>query len=102
MDRWSSSRLALFQIHLKSLNVLFAYLRSNDSIYRQKQITESEQMGFRKHHSCKTAVLKVLNDVGRAMEYNEPDFLILIDFSKAFGIIVHSQLKTVGVLVLSN
>lgn len=50
------------------------------------------QSGFRKSHSCKTAVLHVANEIGRAIDQNQVAFLILIDFSKAFDTIIHQQL----------
>lgn len=50
------------------------------------------QSGFRKYHSCKTALLHVTNEIGRAIDQNQVAFLILIDFSKAFDTIIHQQL----------
>lgn len=50
------------------------------------------QSGFRKHHSCKTALLHVTNQIGRAIDQNQIVFLVLIDFSKAFDTIDHQLL----------
>lgn len=50
------------------------------------------QSGFRKHHSCKTTLLHVTNQIGKAIDQNQVAFLVLIDFSKAFDTIIHQQL----------
>lgn len=50
------------------------------------------QSGFRKFHSCKSAILEVTEVIRNAMDKNEAVILVLIDFSKAFDTIIHSLL----------
>lgn len=50
------------------------------------------QSGFRKHHSCKTAVLKVADDIREIIDNNKLGIMVLIDFSKAFDTVDHDIL----------
>lgn len=50
------------------------------------------QSGFRKFHSCKSAILEVSEVIRNALDVNEAVILVLIDFSKAFDTIIHSLL----------
>ena len=50
------------------------------------------QSGFRKKHSCESAVLKVTSDLRRSMDRNEISLMVMLDFSKAFDCIDHSIL----------
>ena len=51
------------------------------------------QSAYRQHHSTETALLKVHNDVLRALDRKECVFLVLLDLSAAFDTVDHGQLK---------
>ena len=50
------------------------------------------QSGYRKHHSCETAVLKIQNDLLMLMDKKDNTVLLLLDLSAAFDTINHSLL----------
>jgi hypothetical protein len=50
------------------------------------------QSGFRKHCSTKTALLKVSDDVRKAIDDRKITLLVLLDMSKAFDCVEHSLL----------
>ena len=50
------------------------------------------QSGFRKSHSCKTAVLKVVDDLTNIADSRQIAALVLIDFTKAFDTVNHDVL----------
>lgn len=50
------------------------------------------QSGFRKNHSCKTAVLQVSDEIRRITDKNRVAILVLVDFSRAFDTVSHSLL----------
>ena len=52
----------------------------------------STQSGFRKGHSTSTLLLKLRDDIRKAMKKSEITLTILIDFSKAFDTIDHGVL----------
>ena len=52
------------------------------------------QSAYRQHHSTETALLKVHNDVLRALDRRECVFLVLLDLSAAFDTVDHCQLKS--------
>ena len=54
----------------------------------QNKFLSSLQSGFRRFHSCKSAVLKVSDDIRSAFDV----ILVMIDFSKAFDTINHKFL----------
>lgn len=62
-----------------------AFLQNNKLLYRN-------QSGFRPKHSCISALLKVTDDIRMAIDKDEVTFLTLLDFSKAFDMVNHSQL----------
>jgi hypothetical protein len=53
---------------------------------------DTHQSGFRKNHSTTTAILKVTDDVRKAMDKREFTIMVLFDFSKAFDKVQHSLL----------
>lgn len=52
------------------------------------------QSGYRSKHSTKTAMMKVLDDIGIVLDNGKPVVLVLLDFSKAFDTICHTKLCT--------
>ena len=52
------------------------------------------QSGFRTNHSTTTALLKITDDIRRAMDKRQLTILILLDFSKAFQTVDHDILAT--------
>ena len=50
------------------------------------------QHGFRKHRSCVTQLLEVMNDFSKFSENNDPFDVIYLDFAKAFDTVPHQRL----------
>ena len=57
------------------------------SIIETNQIYSSTQSGFRKGHSTINLLLKLRDDMYKAMKISEVTLAILIDYSKAFDTI---------------
>lgn len=53
------------------------------------------QSGFRKNHSCATALLNVTDDIFNANDKDKVTALVLIDFSKAFDLLNHEILLAI-------
>ena len=66
-------------IHLKD------HFESNDLLY-------GRQSGFRKNHSCETALTKILDDWLTALDQNKIVGTVFLDFSKAFDLVNHTTL----------
>lgn len=62
---------------------IFAHLRFNN-------LLEIFQSAYKELHSTETALLRVQNDVLRAIDNRESVFLVMIDLSAAFDTIDHS------------
>lgn len=58
-------------------NQVVNYLESNE-------LLDKYQSGFRKHHGTQSALLKLINDINRAMDDNKLTLLVLFDLTKAF------------------
>ena len=52
----------------------------------------STQSGYKKNHSCETAVLKVINDIQNEVRMKNITILFMLDLSAAFDTIDHSIL----------
>ena len=50
------------------------------------------QSGYKKTHSCSTAVLKITDDIRQAFDIDFLTILVLLDFSKAFDKVFHPLL----------
>lgn len=59
------------------------------------KILPSTQSGFRKDHSCVTALLKVTDDILEATDRGELTALVLLDYSKAFDRLNHQLLLAI-------
>ena len=57
-----------------------------------KKILDPYQSGFRKGHSCTTALLKITEDIRREIDVGKCTILVLLDFKNAFGSVNHSLL----------
>ena len=56
-----------------------------------KALYNSTQSGYRKEHSTVTLLLKLRDDIRRAMNKSEVTLAILIYYSKAFDTIDHKE-----------
>lgn len=66
-------------------NQIFEYINQNNFL-------SSFQSGYRPKHSTKTAMLKILDDIGILVDNGKPVALVLLDFSKAFDTVSHKML----------
>ena len=62
------------------------------SYIETENLHASYQSGYRKHHSCETAVTKIHNDILLMMDKQSNVVLLLLDLSAAFDTISHSLL----------
>ena len=60
-------------------------------VYTPK-VYNSTQSGFRKGQSIETLLLKIMNDIQKALNRNEITMSVMIDYSKAFDTIDHECL----------
>ncbi|XP_057290201.1 uncharacterized protein LOC130612880 [Hydractinia symbiolongicarpus] len=67
------------------LKQLIEFIESNN-------IYKDTVNGFRKGCSTSTALMKLKDDIKKAMKANEVTLMVLIDFSKAFDTICHNKL----------
>lgn len=59
------------------------------------KILPINQSGFRKAHSCATALLNITDDIFQATDHGKLTLMTLIDFSKAFDSINHHLLLSI-------
>ena len=64
------------------------HLQITDYVEENK-LFPSLQSGYRKHHSCETAVVKIVNDLLIAIDKQSHAILVLIDLSAAFDTVNH-------------
>ncbi|KAJ1526320.1 hypothetical protein ONE63_009469 [Megalurothrips usitatus] len=69
------------------------HLQVNDFVC-EKNILPAFQSGFRKGHNTTTALIKVIDDVRRAIDDRMLSILVLLDMSKAFDCVHHTLLLT--------
>ena len=58
-------------------------------------ITPTHQSGYKQFHSCKTALIKIVNDILWAMEHKNITILVTIVLSAAFDTVDHKVLLEV-------
>ena len=76
-----------------SCKVIEHILHSNITKHLENNnILTDLQHGFRKHRSCKTQLIKTVNDLAKSMNHGEQIDSILLDFSKAFDKVCHRKL----------
>ena len=63
------------------------YTTSNDLIYLKKDKNGDYQSECRKKHSTLTILIKLQDDIKRAMKSGEVTLAVFVDFSKAFDTI---------------
>ncbi|XP_072025396.1 uncharacterized protein [Amphiura filiformis] len=68
-----------------------AIIQINDHM-RANELDELCQSAYKEKHSTETALLKVTNDIARAIDDNKAVFLIMLDLSAAFDTIDHDIL----------
>ena len=58
-------------------------------------ITSTHQSAYKQFHSCKTDMIKIVNDTLWAMEHKTITMLVIIDLSAAFDTVDHKVLLEV-------
>lgn len=58
-------------------------------------IIPSCQSGFRRGHSCETALLRLTDDIICATDQNKLTAVVLLDYSKAFDVVNHQMLLSI-------
>lgn len=59
----------------------------------ENHLHDPYQLGYKKHHSTQTALLKLCHDVKLAVDKRKVTILVLFDFSKAFDMVSYSVLQ---------
>lgn len=73
--------------------ILEKLLHKQISVYTNRMnFLHKFQSGFRSRHSTETALIKVHDDIARAMDKKLVTVLLLLDFSKAFDRVSHGRL----------
>ena len=74
---------SIFERHIS--NCLVDYLESNNLLY-------NHQSGFRKLHSCQTALTKIVDNWLNAINNSETVGTVFLDLTKAFDLVNHKLL----------
>ena len=61
----------------------------------ENDLEETLQSAYRQNHSCETALLKVHNDITRAVADNKVVALVLLDMSAAFDTVDHTKMLSI-------
>ena len=61
------------------------------SYFERNNILTDCQHGFRKHRSCETQLILMINDLSRGLNDKQQIDAILLDFSKAFDRVPHQR-----------
>ena len=64
---------------------LYSYLSKNNLLHE-------DQSGFRKHHSCNTALIQLIDNLLLSINENKFAGILFVDFKKAFDVISHALL----------
>lgn len=86
--------------NLRPISILCALSKSFERILKAQicsylqanNLITPAQSGYRVGHSTKTAMLKIYDDIGVAIDRGGKVIMIFLDFSKAFDTISHTQL----------
>lgn len=62
---------------------------------QQNNLMNPSQYGYKKHHSCETLLLKLVDDILIAVDNNSGVIVLLIDLSAAFDTVDHSVLLSI-------
>ena len=65
-----------------------------DEHFRRNGLFEPLQSAYKAQHSCETAMLRIVNDMLKAIDKNEVILLALLDLSAAFDVVDHEILLT--------
>lgn len=78
-------------------NQIYKYVVDNN-------LLTDRQSGFRRGHSCTTALTEVIEDIRNSMDDSKITFLVLLDHSKAFDTVDHQMLimKLMNMFNFSN
>ncbi len=68
--------------------------RISDHLQKNNLMNPS-QYGYKKHHSCETLLLKLVEDILIAVDNNSGVIVLLIDLSAAFDTVDHSVLLSI-------
>jgi hypothetical protein len=79
--------ISLLVVLSKVLEII-VHLQMNSFILRERLVSDF-QSGFRVGHSTTSALLRVTDDIRRAMDCRKLTIMVLVDFSKAFDSIYH-------------
>ena len=74
---------SIFERHI--CNYLIDYMESNSLLYNR-------QSGFRRHHSCQTALTKIVDTWLNALNNKETVGAVFLDLTKAFDLVNHKLL----------
>ena len=74
---------SIFERHIS--NCLVDYLESNNLLYNR-------QSGFRRLHSCQTALTKIVDNWHHAINNSETVGTVFLDLTKAFDLVNHKLL----------
>lgn len=86
--------------NLRPISILCALSKAFEKVLQwqmsahidQNRLLSEYQAGFRKGHSCKTAVLRVQDDIGSVLDRKGVGILLLLDLTKAFDTVSHLKL----------
>jgi len=91
------------EAHYRPINILSCLGKILDKlVYKQVQqfidsgnYLDPYQSGYRVGHSTETALIRVCDDIRKAMDDRKITVLVLIDFSKAFDLVNHTLLLSI-------
>lgn len=70
-------------------------MQLQEYIDKESNLIPIHQSGFRRGHSCSSALLNITDDIFRAQDNGKLTVLVLLDYSKAFDSLDHSVLESI-------